>query len=257
MAKKLIVGNWKMNLTVGQASLFLNRLLEEVPSHRDVEVVVCPNFIALQALSLQTDRRKIKLGAQNCYFRDEGAFTGEVSATMLRNIADYVLVGHSERRHILGEEDRAIAQKVQAALRNGLKPILCVGETARERREHETVSALHGQVSSGLSEVSADEADRLVIAYEPVWTIGTGEYASVDDACAAIANIRKQIKALFGANVAEEVCILYGGSVNENNAGSYLAAKGIDGLLIGGESLHAPNFARIVSTAHQVMSEEG
>ncbi|HXH26306.1 MAG TPA: triose-phosphate isomerase [Candidatus Acidoferrum sp.] len=255
MAKKLIVGNWKMNLTVGQASLLLNKLEQAIEAHRDVEVVLCPAFVALQPLSLQVNRRKFKLGAQNCYQQDQGAFTGEVSAMMLRNLADYVLVGHSERRRYQLETDKQIALKVQAALRNNLQPILCVGETHEERVNGETVPTLHGQVSAGLSEMSADEVDNLVIAYEPVWAIGTGTAASVEDAVVAIRVIRKQVKALFGAKAAESVRVLYGGSVNGNDAGSFMVAEGIDGLLIGGDSLSATDFARIVQTTHELVAE--
>lgn len=250
MAKKLIVGNWKMHFSTGQASLYLHKLEQTVQFHRDVEVVVCPHVLALQSLSLQADRRKVRLGAQNCYYRDEGAFTGEVSATMLRHIAQYVIVGHSERRHIFGETDHEVAQKVQAVVRNGMQPILCVGETQAERIEGETVSVLHGQVSAGLANLTSEEATQAVIAYEPVWAIGTGEFASADTAVAAVKLIRKQIKALFGTKVAEIVRVLYGGSVDGGNSGAYLQAKGIDGLLVGGASLKAPVFATIIQSAH-------
>jgi triosephosphate isomerase len=254
MAKKLIVGNWKMHFTVGEASLFLHKLQATVPSYRDVETVLCPNMLTLQSLSLQVDRRKFKLGAQNCYHRDEGAFTGEVSATMLRALVDYVLVGHSERRHILNEDDKLIALKVQAVLRNGMQPILCVGETAHERVEGETAHVLHAQVSAGLSNVTSEEIDRVVVAYEPVWAIGTGEYDKADDAANAIKHIRKHIEAMFGKKAAAGVRILYGGSVDASDAGGYLVAEGVNGLLIGGTSLKANAFGAVVQRAHELQS---
>lgn len=251
---KLIVGNWKMNFTVGESSLFLHKLQETVPSYRDVESVLCPNMLTLQSLSLQIDRRKFKLGAQNLYYQDEGAFTGEVSASMLRSIVSYAIVGHSNRRHIFGESDKLIGLKVQAALRNNLRPILCVGETKQERVENETAQVLHNQVVAGLTNVTSDEVERVVIAYEPVWAIGTGDFAKVDDAAQAIKVIRKQVDALFGRKAASRIQVLYGGSVDADNAGAYLAAEGIDGLLIGGASLKAPVFASIVKRAHELQT---
>lgn len=256
MAKKLIVANWKMHFTTGQASLFLNKLEASVQAHRDVEVVLCPNLLALQSLSLQIDRRRFRLGAQNCYHRDEGAFTGEVSATMLRHLVNYVIVGHSERRHIFGETDRDAAQKVQAVLRNSMQPILCVGETQQERLDGETVSVIHGQVSAGLVNVTSEEIADIVIAYEPVWAIGTGEFASVDSVVSAAQLIRKQVKALFGDKAAQAVRVLYGGSVDWDNAPDYLKADGIDGLLIGGASLRAKAFGQIVESAHEIAASE-
>ncbi|MGD8374458.1 MAG: triose-phosphate isomerase [Candidatus Woesebacteria bacterium] len=254
MAKKTIVANWKMNLSMGQASLFLHKLQQDVSAHRDVEAVICPSMLALQPLSLQVERRKFKLGAQNCYFRDEGAFTGEVSAAMLRNLVDYVIVGHSERRHIFGETDRIITQKVQAVLRNNMQPILCVGETHNDRIENETLSVLHGQVSAGLANVVSDEINQIVIAYEPVWAIGTGEFAPVADVAKAVDIIRKQVKAMFGSQASKNVRILYGGSVDSANAITYLRTAGIDGLLVGGASLKAKVFAKIIEDAHLVAS---
>lgn len=254
MAKKLIVGNWKMHFTVGEASLFLHKLQAHVPSYRDVETVLCPSMLTLQSLSLQVDRRKFKLGAQNCYYRDEGAFTGEISATQLRALVDYVLIGHSERRHIFNEDDKLIALKVQAVLRNGMQPILCVGETAHERVEGETTHVLHAQVSAGLSNVTSEEMSRVIIAYEPVWAIGTGEYDKADDAASAIKHIRKHIEAMFGKKTATSVRILYGGSVDTSDAGGYLVAEGVDGLLIGGTSLKATAFGQVVQKAHELQS---
>lgn len=254
MAKKLIVGNWKMHFTVGEASLFLHKLQEKVPSYRDVETVLIPNMLTLQSLSLQIDRRKFRLGAQNCYHRDEGAFTGEVSATMLRALTDYILVGHSERRHVFGEDDKTIALKVQAVLRNGMKPILCVGETAHQRVEGETQHVLHDQVVAGLANVTSAEIENVVIAYEPVWAIGTGQYDKADDAAECVRYIRKHLAAMYGQKAALAVRILYGGSVTSADAGGYLVAQGIDGLLIGGSSLKANEFGSIVQRAHELAS---
>jgi triosephosphate isomerase (TIM) len=251
---KLIIANWKMHFTVGAASLFLHKLQEVVPSFRDTEVVLCPNMLTLQSLSLQVDRRKFKLGAQNCHYQDEGAFTGEVSASMLRSIANYVLVGHSERRHIFGEENKLIALKVQAVLRAGLRPILCVGETAHERTDGETPHVLHEQVTAGLANVTSEEIERVVIAYEPVWAIGTGKNALPDDAVMASQYIRKHVDAMFGRKAASRLQVLYGGSVDGDNAGAYLAGDGLDGLLIGGASLKAPIFAKIVKRAHDLQA---
>lgn len=252
MAKKLIVGNWKMHFTVGEASLFLHKLQEKVPTYRDVETVLCPSMLTLQSLWLQIDRRKFKLGAQNCYYRDEGAFTGEVSATQLRALVDYIIVGHSERRHVFNEDDKTIALKTQAVLRNGMSPILCVGETAHERAEGEAEHVIHAQVSAGLANVTSQEAERVVIAYEPVWAIGTGQYAKSDDAAAAVRVIRKNIAAMFGKKTAANTRVLYGGSVDSSVAGGYLTTEGVDGLLVGGSSLKANTFAAIVGRAHDV-----
>lgn len=250
MSKKLIVGNWKMNFTTGQASLFLHKLAEQVPNYRDVEVVLCPHYVALQPLSLQINNRQFRLGAQNCYYQDEGAFTGEVAAAMLRGLVKYVIVGHSERRHILGETDKIVAQKVQAVVRNSMLPILCVGETKHERVDGETSQVIHDQISAGLANITSEEMEGVVIAYEPVWAIGSGDPASTGDVETAVAAIRKNVKALFGAKAADQVRVLYGGSVDGVNSGPYLQAAGVDGLLVGGASLKAKSFASIIYAAH-------
>lgn len=250
MSKKLIVGNWKMHFTTGQASLYLHKLEQRASNYRDVEVVLCPNLLTLQSLSLQINHRKFRLGAQNCYWKDEGAFTGEVSATMMRGLVHYVIVGHSERRHIFGETNKDTTQKVQAVVRNGMKPILCVGETKQQRAEGETAHVIHDQVIAGLRNVTSEEITDIVIAYEPVWAIGTGKNADVADAEHAAKLIRKHVKALFGEAAASAVRVLYGGSVDSQNAGSYIKASGIDGLLVGGASLKAPVFSDIIESAH-------
>jgi triosephosphate isomerase len=251
VTKTLIVGNWKMNLNMHQASLYVHELSEAVTVHRDVEVVLAPTNLTLQSLSLQVKRRQFKLAAQNVYWRDEGAFTGEISAAMVRGIADYVIVGHSERRHIFGETDKDVRAKVQAVLRHGLIPILCVGETANERIAGETKHVLHDQVTGGLANVTSEEASRVIIAYEPVWAIGTGKNATTMNAVEAAQIIRHQVTGLFGESVAEKTRILYGGSVTGDNAGGYLREKEIAGLLVGGASITLQEFTKIIQAGHK------
>jgi triosephosphate isomerase len=250
--KIMIAGNWKEHFTVGQASLYLHRLEESVRFRQNVEVVLLPNVLTLQPLSVQLDRRKFRLGAQDGYYMDAGAYTGEVSMAMLRDIVHYVLVGHSERRHVFNEGDSIAAKKMQAAVRNGIMPILCVGETLEERLAGETNQILHNQITAGLMHLTTKEVSASVIAYEPVWAIGTGEYAKPDQASKAIDFIRKQVEHLYGARAANNVRILYGGSVDDHNVYSYLTLDGCDGALVGGVSLNYQKFSRIVEAAYRV-----
>lgn len=254
--KKLIIGNWKMNLGVHEASLYLHRLSNSVKIHRNVDVVIAPTMLALQTLSLQINHRQFKLAAQNFYWRDHGAFTGEVSATELRGIVSYGLVGHSERRHVFHETDKDTRAKVQAALRNGIRPVLCVGETAGERAAGETKDIIHDQLLGGLANVTSDELSQVIIAYEPVWAIGTGNNALPTDVTEAIVSIRHQLKHLYGAKAANEVQVLYGGSVTADSAADYLALHEVDGLLVGGASLDAKSFTTIVEKAYQTARKE-
>lgn len=247
--KKLIVGNWKMHLNTNQASLYLHKLSGLIPVKRGVEVVLAPNSLALQSLGLQVDHRQFKLAAQNCYWRDEGAFTGEISATMLRGLTQYVIVGHSERRHVFNEHDKDIRHKVAAVIRNSMKPILCIGETAAERTNDETIHVIHDQLVSGLLNVTSEEIKDIVVAYEPVWAIGTGDSARPDDVREVVKAIRKQIRSLYGRTAADDIRILYGGSTSADNAASYLEIEGVDGFLVGGASLKAKEFASIVECA--------
>lgn len=253
--KKYIIGNWKMNLNVHESSLFVTKLAQSVPIRRDVETVICPSFLSLEPVSLQINHRQMKLGAQNCYWRDEGAFTGEVSASQLRGLTQYVLVGHSERRHIFGEDDRDIRFKVQAAIRNGISPVLCVGETEMERNDGDTLHILNDQVASGLMNISSDELDQVVIAYEPVWAIGSDETPEDDEIAAAAKAIKDQVSLMFGKVAAANVPVLYGGSVSTDNGKEILSIKGIDGLLIGHNSLIAPEFVGLVNAAAEVARE--
>ena len=255
--KKLIGGNWKMNLNVQQASLLMHRLHERIQIHRDIEVVIAPSFVCLQPMSLQLDRRKFRLMAQNGYHKDEGAYTGEVSMTMLHDLVPYVLVGHSERRNILEEHEDVIRDKVTAAVRNGITPWLCVGEKKDERLRMETKQVIHDQLFSGLSNLTAEEVAEIVIAYEPVWAIGTGETAMPDQAEEAVEFIRKHIHDTFGAYASHAVRVVYGGSVKSHNARSFLDVKGIDGLLVGGASLNYHEFSGIVQAAYRSLHEVG
>ena len=249
--KKLIIANWKMNLGVHEASLFVHELSRLVKVHRDVEVVLAPTSLAVQTISLQINHRQFQLAAQNFYWRDNGAFTGEISATMLRGIVQYGLVGHSERRHVFHESDKDIRAKVQAAIRNNIKPVLCIGETAGERAAEETVDVINDQLLGGLANITSEELSEVVIAYEPVWAIGTGVNAMPHDVTKAARAIRSQIRHLYGQKAAENISILYGGSVKPESAADYLALPDVDGLLVGGASLNAHAFNQIVEAAHE------
>ncbi len=249
--KTLIVGNWKMNLNMGEASLYVHQLSKLVKVHRDVEVILAPTSLTLQSLSLQVNPRQFKLAAQNFYWRDQGAYTGEISASQLRGIVQYALVGHSERRHVFHESDKDIRAKVQAAIRNHIKPILCVGETAFERSEGETIDVIHDQLIGGLANVTSEELEQIAIAYEPVWAIGSGQHAIPSDVTTAARAIRSQIKHLYGQKAADLIPVLYGGSVKVDSAADYLALDEIDGLLIGGASLDAHDFSEIIKKAHK------
>ena len=249
--KRLIIGNWKMNMTVHEASLYLHSLSKKIRNRRDVEVVLAPTMLALQTLSVQVNHRQFKLAAQNFYWRDHGAYTGEVSATQLRGIVQYGLVGHSERRHVFYETDKDTRAKVQAAVRNDIRPILCVGETIQERTNGETEMVLHDQLIGGLANITSEELPQVVIAYEPVWAIGTGVNANPTDVIRAVKAIRSQLTHLYGKKAAEDVQVLYGGSVTADSAADYLALIDIDGLLVGGASLDEYAFAEIVKKAHR------
>jgi triosephosphate isomerase len=254
--KKLIIGNWKMNLGVHEASLYLHRLEKLVEVHRNVEVVLAPTMLALQTLSLQINFRQFKLAAQNFYWRDHGAFTGEVSASQLRGIVNYALVGHSERRHVFHESDKDTRAKVQAAIRNGIRPILCVGETAGERAVGETKDIIHDQLIGGLANITSEELEDIVIAYEPVWAIGTGQNASPTDVTEAVRSIRAQLKHLYGRKASDSVQVLYGGSVTADSAAEYLSLPEVDGLLVGGASLDEKVFSNIVEKAFESAKKE-
>lgn len=251
------MGNWKMNFSVGESSVYLHKLLQKTRAYRDIEVVVAPSAVALQPLSLQTDRKKIRLAAQTANAHDFGAFTGEVSCTQLRGLVDYCILGHSERRHLFHETDKDIRAAVAAAIRNQITPILCIGETATERTFSETYDVLRDQLLGGLSEVSAEDISKVVVAYEPVWAISTttdSRIASPDDISEVLQFVRRLLTDTYGKKIADAIPLLYGGSVKPSNAGAYLTIPEAGGLLIGGASLIADQFIEIIETAKRVQS---
>jgi triosephosphate isomerase len=242
----VIAGNWKMNLGGVQTKALLEALLPLVGGE-DCRVVVCPPFTSLAAAAMIRDSR-VALGAQNCHWEPKGAFTGEISADMLRELdVSYVIVGHSERRQYFGETDRTAGLRLRAALRAGLTPILCVGERLEEREAGLTDRICAGQIEGALKGLPPEDIERVVVAYEPVWAIGTGRTATAQQANETIGVIRGALKSLFGADAAQRIPILYGGSMNAQNAAALLAQPEIDGGLIGGASLKAEDFAAIVA----------
>jgi triosephosphate isomerase len=254
MSKKLIVANWKMHLNASQASLLMHRLQERIRIHNDVEIVIAPSMLVLQPLSLQIDRRKFRLAAQNAYYKDEGAYTGEVSFTMLRELVHYVIIGHSERRIYFNETLDIVRDKVAACVRNGITPILCIGETKQERNLGEAKQVLHDQLVTALSDLTSEEVETMVIAYEPVWAISTfgGEIDKGSDVARMITLIRNDIKELYGSKAAHRVRIIYGGSVDGSTAGGFLELPGCDGVLPGSASLNYYEFAEIVDVAYKL-----
>jgi triosephosphate isomerase (TIM) len=248
--KKLIAGNWKMNKTNADAATLVGELVSTIGKQTDVDVVVCPPFTAIERVASGVEGSTIKVGAQNMHFEASGAFTGEISAPMLRALfATHVILGHSERRAYFGESDELINKKVLAALKNQLRPILCVGETLGEREAGSTLKVVQTQTERGLEGVSKDQAPTVVIAYEPVWAIGTGKVATTAQAQEVHAFIRGLLAKLFTEPVAQKVRILYGGSMKPANAPELLAQKDIDGGLIGGASLEARSFVELITAA--------
>jgi triosephosphate isomerase len=251
--KKLIAGNWKMNKTSADAVALVNDLVAAIGRQTDVDVVVCPPFTSTETVAKAIDGSSLKLGAQNMHHEASGAYTGEVSASMLRALfATHVILGHSERRAYCGETDALINKKVLAALKNQLRPILCVGETLAEREAGSTLKVVQTQTEAALEGVSKDLATSVVIAYEPVWAIGTGKVATTEQAQEVHAYIRGLLTKLFTEPVAQKVRILYGGSMKPSNAPELLAQKDIDGGLIGGASLEARSFVELVTAAAAV-----
>jgi triosephosphate isomerase len=243
-----MAGNWKMYKTPAQTKEFFAAFLPLVAEAKHCEVAICPPFVNIAAAVEAAKGSRVGVGAQNLYWKNEGAFTGEISGPMIKaSGAEWVIIGHSERRQFFGETDATVLERTKAALAAGLKPIVCVGEMLAEREANQTDAVLTAQFNGGVSSLSAEEFAQIVIAYEPVWAIGTGKVATPDMAADAHRTIRGLVNAKYGADAASKVRILYGGSVKPDNVKGLMAQPEIDGALVGGASLEAASFASIVN----------
>jgi triosephosphate isomerase len=245
--RPIVAANWKMNTTIAEGLALVDSMLPRLQVHRTVERVVCPPFVSLQAISSRLQGTDIAVGAQNLYPEPKGAFTGEIAPGMLDGLASYVIVGHSERRQYFCEDDALVNRKVKAAIAEGLVPILCVGESLEQNERGETEAVVTRQIRAALD--SVEHLSAVVVAYEPVWAIGTGRAATPEGANSTIGIIRRTVAELGGAAVADGLQVQYGGSVNPDNFGAFIAQPEIDGALVGGASLNAGQFVEIVRLA--------
>ncbi|MDD3520356.1 MAG: triose-phosphate isomerase [Actinomycetota bacterium] len=255
MRRPFIAGNWKMNLDHNEASSFIDELSLKFKNKNDIEIAVCPSFTSIRSVAVAAEKEKeknnhfnIKIGAQNIYFEKSGAFTGEISADMLRALGvEYVIIGHSERRVIFKEDDELINKKIKSALANGLKPILCVGETLEIREKGKAVEFTLNQINSGLDLIDISEIKNITIAYEPIWAIGTGKTATPEDAQQMCSSIRMKIEKLYKKEIAENIIIQYGGSVKPSNISEIMEMPDIDGALVGGASIKSDDFLALIN----------
>ncbi|GAB4113105.1 MAG: triose-phosphate isomerase [Candidatus Caldatribacteriota bacterium] len=246
----VIAGNWKMNKTVVESTALVKEIKDFVRNYKGVEIVVCPPFTSLWVVKGVINSSNLHLGAQDMYWEERGAFTGEISPLMLKDVGcEYVILGHSERREYFKESSEEVAKKVKAAFKNNLLPIVCVGENLLEREDGKTRVVIEKQIKALFSEIDAPDARRIIVAYEPVWAIGTGKSANAIDANQIIGYIRELFSQEYGKVVSEQIKILYGGSVNPDNIKEFIDEPEIDGALVGGASLNALSFSQIVKAA--------
>lgn len=249
MRTPIIAGNWKMNKTAVSAVEFVNEIKEALDAISGIDKVVCPSFLAIPGVAATLAGTSVGVGAQNMYFEPNGAYTGEVAADMLTPFCQYVILGHSERREYFGETDEGVNRKIKVALAHGLTPIVCVGETLAQNEAGETVSFVSGQVRAAFAGLDTTDAAKCVVAYEPIWAIGTGRSANAEQAGGIIGNaVRTPLANLFGHDTAQQIRIQYGGSVKPGNIADYMAHPDIDGALVGGASL-VPAFVELVQNA--------
>ncbi len=251
MRRKLIAGNWKMNKTADEAVALAKEIVEVAKNASNTDVMISPTFVCLSEVNKIVAGTNVKLGCQNMYFEESGAFTGEISADMLKSVGvEYVILGHSERRSIFGETDEMINKKIKKTIEKGLIPVFCIGETLEERKAGKEEEVVNTQTKNGLAGLSEADAAKVVIAYEPVWAIGTGETATPEQADSIHKTIRDTLGSMYSANLAGSMKILYGGSMNDANAKELLGKENIDGGLIGGAALVADKFATIINAAN-------
>jgi triosephosphate isomerase len=253
MRKPMMAGNWKMNKTVAEASELAAAIVAQVNDVNTVDRVICPTFVCLPAVQDVLDGSNVALGAQNVHWAENGAYTGEISAAMLQDLVEYVIIGHSERRQYFAETDESVNQKIVAALAAGLKPIVCVGESLEQNQAGETQAFVSGQVKAALAGLSNAQVADLIIAYEPIWAIGTGLAATAQqaqDICGDV--VRAAVREVFGNDVAEATRVLYGGSTNDKNIAEIMSQPDIDGALIGGAALKVDSYSAMVKTTAEV-----
>ena len=251
MRKRIIAGNWKMHKTADEAKQFTEEVMSQLPKSDKVEAVICPPSVYLATLAELAKQSDLQVSAQTMHESEEGAYTGEVSPTMLKSIhVSHVVLGHSERREYYNETDESVNAKTKAAFAHGITPIVCVGETLAQRESGETVAVVSEQVTKAFQDVSAHHAKEAVIAYEPIWAIGTGKTATAQDANDVCGEIRQTVEKLYNTDVANAIRIQYGGSVNPGNIEELLATEHIDGALVGGASLEVESFLKLVEAGH-------
>ncbi len=250
MRNPFVAGNWKMNTTTTEAEKLVLEMLDELDRIKGVEKVLCPPFVSLVALSMMLQNSSIQLGAQNMHFETEGAYTGEISPIMLKELCKFVILGHSERRWYFGESDEIVNKKMKAALANELQPILCVGERLAEKEADKTEDVINRQITTALKDL--EPVSNLVIAYEPVWAIGTGKAASGEQAAATIQFIRSVLAKIWNKSIAQDLRILYGGSVTSANIAEFISHSKIDGALVGGASLKSEEFLSITEQTAEI-----
>jgi triosephosphate isomerase len=255
MAKKVVAANWKMNKTYQEAESFADEFAKKILEIKNTGVILCPPFISLFNMHEKLQNTVAEIGGQNMHFEESGAFTSEISADMLKSVgAKYVILGHSERRHVFGETDEMIKKKTDVAVAKGLLPIVCVGEKLEERKAGKTMDVIKKQFDAAFTGMGKEEMEKCLIAYEPVWAIGTGETATPQQASEVHTEVRKMIATMFDENTAENITILYGGSVKPQNAAELIASENIDGFLVGGASLKADSFSDIINAVEEFIN---
>jgi triosephosphate isomerase len=247
MRKPIIAGNWKMHKVLAESIAFVNEVKDRLPATDKVDSIVCAPALFLERMLKEADGSRLAIGAQTMHFEESGAFTGEISPLSLKDLGvPYVIIGHSERREMFAETDETVNKKVKAAFTHGITPIICVGETLEQRENEETQSLVTTQIKAAFAGLTPEQAKRAVVAYEPIWAIGTGESSTSSDANEVCSHIRHSIEILFSSDVANELRIQYGGSVKPENIDTYMAERDIDGALVGGASLNPESFLKLL-----------